>query len=205
MTVHIALASASEVEECARLVAEALRDDAVLHALIPGEHDRSGRLTGLFTSVFRSGPMECGAIDVARLEPDGKIVGVAAWEGPDKRRRRGAALQELCYYVRAAGLRHAPSVRKQLAAYQKVQPRDRHWYLADIGVSDAARGHGVGTALIEHRLSEIDVQRLPAYLEATTPDNQRLYDRLGFRPVRAIETANATATGMLRTPRKPTT
>ncbi|MEV6358174.1 GNAT family N-acetyltransferase [Streptomyces hydrogenans] len=204
MAVHVSIATPSEVGQCARVIAQALSNDAVLRALIPGDNDRPERLTSLFTSILRHGPLACGVIDTARLEPGGEIIGAAAWEGPDKRRGPANALGELTRYIRAAGARHAPAVSRQLAAYQHVQPRTPHWYLADIGVSDTARGLGVGTALLTYRLSAIDAQQLPAYLEATTTANQRLYDRLGFRPVRRIETASATPTGMLRPPHRPT-
>ncbi|MFJ3941743.1 GNAT family N-acetyltransferase [Streptomyces parvus] len=68
----------------------------------------------------------------------------------------------------------------QLVAYEKARPRYQHWYLIDIAVDGTARGLGIGSALLAHRLASIDAQAAPAYLEATAPANQRLYERFGF-------------------------
>ncbi|MFJ8769265.1 hypothetical protein [Streptomyces clavifer] len=87
MTLHIGLASPSEAEVCARVISEALRQDPVLHAVVPGEHERIARLTVLFTGVLRTGPFLNGVVDVARAQPGGEIIGVAAWKGSERRSR----------------------------------------------------------------------------------------------------------------------
>ncbi|MFM9613954.1 GNAT family N-acetyltransferase [Streptomyces sp. V2] len=198
MTLHIGLASAAEVTACAGVIAEALRRDPVLYAFLPGEEDRIARLTALCATVLRTGPLLNGVIDVARAQPGGEIIGVAAWEGPDRRSSLWADLRELPRQIRAVGLGHVPSVLAQLRAYERARPKRPHWYLADIAVSDTARGLGVGSALLAYRLAAIDAQHLPSYLEATAQANQRLYERFGFRPTAPIETAGVAPMGMLR-------
>jgi ribosomal protein S18 acetylase RimI-like enzyme len=59
--------------------------------------------------------------------------------------------------------------------------------LAEIGVSSAARGFGVGTLLLEHRLELIDHTRDAAYLESSTERNRALYRRHGFVELGIIE------------------
>ena len=44
----------------------------------------------------------------------------------------------------------------------------------------AAQGRGLGTALVRPMLERCDREGRPAYLEATTPRNRALYERLGF-------------------------
>lgn len=202
MTVHIAPASATEVVVCARLIALALRDDPVLKAFVPGEHDRARRLTTFFVDVLKEGPLRTGVVDVARDAPEGNIVGVAAWEGPDRQHSVRGMLEEFSRQVRASGIRRAPSLLTQLTAYEKARPRYPHWYLADIAVNDAARGLGIGSALLAHRLTAIDAQAAPAYLEATAPANQRLYERFGFRSAGPIRKEGVTAVAMVRTGRQ---
>ncbi|MDO5093615.1 MAG: GNAT family N-acetyltransferase [Propionibacteriaceae bacterium] len=53
-------------------------------------------------------------------------------------------------------------------------------YLTHVAVAPEAQGHGVGSKLMRHRLSEIDGEGSAAYLEATTPGSQQLYERFGF-------------------------
>ena len=58
-----------------------------------------------------------------------------------------------------------------------------HLYLPFVGVAPGHQGHGVGTRLLGDRLAALDAAGTPSYLEASCPRNQRLYERLGFRPI----------------------
>ncbi len=52
-----------------------------------------------------------------------------------------------------------------------------------LGVDPARRGGGLGSALLAAGTHRCDVERRPAYLEATSPRNRRLYERHGFEVV----------------------
>ena len=69
----------------------------------------------------------------------------------------------------------------------RVHPREPHWYLFAVGFVPEATGQGRGTALLEPVLERCDSERVPAYLEASTADNARLYGRLGFEPREELE------------------
>jgi ribosomal protein S18 acetylase RimI-like enzyme len=199
MTVLVAMATADDVPRCARLIAEAFLDDPVVHRIVPGAHDRLRRLTELFVAELRSGALPLGVIDVARTEPGGEIVGVAAWEGPHRAGAGWRGYAELPRYARAIGPRHLLAARSVLATLSRHRPADPHWYLGDIAVGGAARGLGVGSALLDYRLRGVDAQALPAYLEATTPSSRRLYERYGFRLLEPVDLGGgATAYPMLR-------
>lgn len=60
-------------------------------------------------------------------------------------------------------------------------PGEPHWYLPFIAVRPEHHGTGVGTALLRHKLAALDQDGSPAYLEASSPRNAALYERLGFR------------------------
>jgi GNAT superfamily N-acetyltransferase len=55
-----------------------------------------------------------------------------------------------------------------------------------IGVEPEWCGKGFGAALMQPILERCDRERLPAHLEATTPRNRALYERLGFEVVEEI-------------------
>jgi len=69
----------------------------------------------------------------------------------------------------------------------RVHPKEPHWYLMAVGVVPEAQGQGRGSALLEPVLERCDEERVPAYLEASTADNARLYERLGFEPGEEVE------------------
>lgn len=65
----------------------------------------------------------------------------------------------------------------QVAEHHVDEP---HWYLPFIGVDPGRQGEGRGSALLARGLTRCDRDRLPAYLEASTPRNRALYERHGF-------------------------
>jgi len=69
-------------------------------------------------------------------------------------------------------------------------PDEPHWYLPLIGVDPARQGRGYGSAMLQHALRRCDDERLPAYLEATSPRNVPLYKRHGFEVISTIRIGN---------------
>ncbi|SDY41534.1 Acetyltransferase (GNAT) family protein [Micromonospora pattaloongensis] len=66
-------------------------------------------------------------------------------------------------------------------AMDRAHPVDRdHHYLAFLAVRPDRQGHGYGTALLRHHLSELDREGTPAYLVASNSRSRRLYARHGF-------------------------
>jgi GNAT superfamily N-acetyltransferase len=56
-----------------------------------------------------------------------------------------------------------------------------HYYLAILGTDPPHQGKGIGSALLVTMLSRTDAENVPAYLEASSEDNKRLYERHGFK------------------------
>lgn len=74
-------------------------------------------------------------------------------------------------------------LRTFLEATAARHPVDRpHSYLQFLGVHPARQGRGNGSALLARGLARADGAGLPAYLEATSPQNRGLYERHGFAP-----------------------
>jgi GNAT superfamily N-acetyltransferase len=88
---------------------------------------------------------------------------------------------------------------EQMARFHPAEP---HWYLPLIGTDPVKQGNGYGSALLKHALAVCDRDKLPAYLEASSPRNVPLYQRLGFETLGAIQVGNSPViTPMLRKPR----
>ena len=65
-------------------------------------------------------------------------------------------------------------------AFEALHPPEPHWHLAFLAVDPGYQSHGLGTALMRHTHQWLDENGLPAYLEATNADNQRVYRRNGY-------------------------
>ena len=194
-------ARADDLAPAAAILAEAFEKDPVMASVVPGSARRRERLTDLFHALLASGPYATGTVDLAH-DADGTILGVAAWEGPHAERGSLARqVGELPRFGRALGWLGIPRALALLSRLARHRPRAPHWYLAEIGVSAAARGKGVGKALLSAQLDTLDTTRQVAYLESSTPDNRRLYRRLGFEELSPIEgVPGAQPVAMLRLP-----
>lgn len=85
--------------------------------------------------------------------------------------------------IAAACGKQAERFRVLISLMNAAHPIDRpHQYLAFIGVLAEQRCTGHGTALIQNRLTEFDQNGVASYLEASSPRNGILYQRLGYRP-----------------------
>lgn len=67
-----------------------------------------------------------------------------------------------------------------LAEMDEHHPKARHLYLFTIGSRKAARGTGVGKALLAPVLAACDRDAMPVYLENSNPSNSGFYAAHGF-------------------------
>jgi ribosomal protein S18 acetylase RimI-like enzyme len=90
------------------------------------------------------------------------------------------------------------STLEQMAA---AHPTDPHWYLPWLAVAPALQGRGFGARLLEHGLSTVDADGLPAFLETPNPRTVPLYERHGFEVVATPQAGDCPPmTSMLRAP-----
>lgn len=111
-------------------------------------------------------------------------AGVAVWEPPGMW-KPGVGLQlRLLPAMTAAFKQHTPRALRSLTRLEAGHPSEPefppHYYLAFLGVDPVWQGRGLGSALLEPVLTRCDSERVPAFLEASTPRNRALYERHGF-------------------------
>jgi len=168
------------------LVGTTFADDPVFTALVPDADDRRATTTSLYARELGDPARTVDvALDVS--DPGGDVVlGAALWSRSGGRTRRRSAADvagaaaELVHLVRDLGASGAQRLRRHDAAVEQHRPTGPHWYLEAVAVSPAARGRGVGSSLLEHRLAEVDARGEVVFLEATTRASLRLYERHGF-------------------------
>ena len=78
---------------------------------------------------------------------------------------------------------HGDRFDRVMAAHEQLSELpipDGAWLLATIGTTPQSRGNGLGTALLEHGLAELDRAGHSCWLDTSTERNLPLYQRFGF-------------------------
>jgi GNAT superfamily N-acetyltransferase len=176
------LATTADLDFAAGLLARAFAHDPVVSAFIREGPERTARMARYFELECRLTLAGYGEIWL-----DGDLLGAAMW------RRPGGYPEPLLDQLRMLPryLRLFPReflrASRAMNTLARLHPREPHWYLSAVGVVPEETGNGRGSALLEPVLRRCDAEATPAYLEASTVDNARLYERLGFEPRDEVE------------------
>jgi GNAT superfamily N-acetyltransferase len=178
----ITLAAPADRGLVADVITRAFATDPPSRWLYPAD-DQYWRCFPRFVEAFGGRAIDCGTAELA-----GDGAAAALWLPPGAHPdddALGALLEES---VDPALLPTAFALFEQMAGYHPAGP---HWYLPLIGVDPANQGHGYGSLLLEHAVARADRDRLPAYLESTSPRSVQLYRRHGFEVVAEIRVGSA--------------
>lgn len=161
-----------------RVLGRAFFDDPVSVWLFPDEQAREARLSAMFAALTRHHHLALGAAEVAYHRAE--LAAVTLWDPPNRWKPSWQAeLRSAPAMIRA--FRSRLAVARELSELmQRHHPEEPHWYLATIGSDPAARGHGLGKALLQSRLDRCDREHCPAYLESSKAENVPYYERFGF-------------------------
>jgi len=160
------------------LLTVAFADDPPTRWLYPDE-DEYRRNFPDFVRAFGGDSVELGTAYCME-----GVQACALWLAPGEAPDETALLNHVVW--RMPSHRH-DAIFAVFEAIGRSHPTEPHWYLPLIGVDPDIQRCGFGSALLRHTLARCDRDRTPAYLEATSPKNIRLYERHGFRclePVR---------------------
>jgi amino acid transporter/GNAT superfamily N-acetyltransferase len=164
------------VSPVSTVLSEAFLTGDIADWLVPNIEDRR-RIYPRYWSMA----VEHALTGAGEVYAGGDLSGVAVWYpavyGPPN-----AEPQDFLQRLRAIC---GPYTGRFLAFHQAldaVHPLMPHQYLAFVSVLPSVQGRGIGTALIQHRLRDLDNAAMPVYLEATNRRNLALYVHLGFQP-----------------------
>ncbi|HUA75063.1 MAG TPA: GNAT family N-acetyltransferase [Solirubrobacteraceae bacterium] len=111
-------------------------------------------------------------------------VGAAVWDPPGEWKPSIGLQVRLLPAMASVFRQHTPRALRSLTALESHHPKEPryppHYYLAFLGVAPVWQGRGLGAALLAPVLERCDSERVPAFLEASTPRNRALYERHGF-------------------------
>jgi ribosomal protein S18 acetylase RimI-like enzyme len=169
-----------------RVLARAFDADPVANYLLRQDRHRARAFELCFGAFFQHMAMPHGECWMAE---DG--MGAALWTPPGCwDMGLASALAMAPALIRAAGITRAPRVGLLANRVQRLHPEPPHFYLFAIGVDPDAQGRGIGSALLREVLTRCDARKTPAYLEASRPENARLYQRHGFQPTQQVRMAD---------------
>jgi GNAT superfamily N-acetyltransferase len=106
-------------------------------------------------------------------------VAGAVWVPPGRQPTGEHAAQLADWYIEAAG-EYADRAVALLERMDERHPQEAHDYLFLLGTRPEWQSRGLGSALLRKVLERCDREGRPAYVEASSEGNQRLYSRHGF-------------------------
>jgi GNAT superfamily N-acetyltransferase len=174
-------ASVSTVSEAGRpgairALAEAFYDDPLFTWICP---DASRRLRKLERGFGLFGDRVWFRHELVFSTP--QAAGAAVWLPPQEWHVGTASqLRMLPRMLGILGPSDLLRLMRLLNLAEGHHPHEPHYYLPVIGVRRSWQGRGLGTALLQAMLGRCDRERMPAYLEATSPRNRACYERNGF-------------------------
>ena len=184
-------ATLADVDEIAALLAPVFAEKAPIQAFFPADKAAElARYVQMYRAALLEKPLLAGTVDLVR-DASGNIAAAAIWYPPAGTRtpclrQLPLTLRALGLYLRAFGIRGALRAARLQKIIQRHTPDKPHWYLKIIGTAPSARGQGLGSLLLAHRLRLIDAADQPAFLESLSPRSGTLYRRHGFVPVQRI-------------------
>jgi GNAT superfamily N-acetyltransferase len=165
-----------EHERLAAVLARALFDDPVMRWVIGDDGRRRLVLEEGFDLYLRKLWLKQDECYTTESE-----VGAIVWELPGQWKLGILDQLRLLPSMARINGRLLPRSLRTIAALESNHPAAPHYYLPFVGVEPEWQGRGLGTALMRPVLDRCDEEKLPAYLEATSPRNRALYERHGFQ------------------------
>jgi GNAT superfamily N-acetyltransferase len=176
---------ASDRPQVSQMLARAFADDPVMSFMFPDRARRVRKLPSAFDLLLVDN-LPLGGCDVTM-----GVETASLWRPPEQVTIPfWVILAHLPAVFRIYGLAGARRALTLLGALERRHPPEPHWYLMVLGTEPSLQGKGYGGVALRHRLAEIDQAHLPAYLEASRPDNVVIYSRFGFRQQGELQIPN---------------
>ncbi len=172
----VTTAAMEDAPAVARTLARAFADDPVSVWFFPRKTDRLQRLQRAYERLF----LRRIALPRDATFAVAGHAGVAMWLPPGQAHLGALEQLRLLPAMVAEFGRDLPRAMRGMSAMDAVHPHEPHWYLWLLGVDPQRQGEGLGSRLLAEVLERCDRDRVPAYLQATTPRSRELYLRHGF-------------------------
>ena len=127
--------------------------------------------------MFKNMP---GQVLLAKDKDDDQIVAVMRLVEWPKCRKMGRESFKLLPSMLFSLKSSIPRLMKRQTMWAQHDPKEHHWHLDPLAVLPERQGQGIGTKLMKHFCEYVDSHGAASYLETSTTDNVRFYERFGF-------------------------
>jgi ribosomal protein S18 acetylase RimI-like enzyme len=172
---QIRKADFGDVPRIATTLSRAFFDDPVFRWAVPDDDRRWEVIPGVF-SLFTGAFLRHDEIYLA-----GKGGGAALWAPPGQAPVDEKHADEFTLRLEQVVGADAERFFKVAGLIDEHHPHGSYYYLQFMGVEPECQRRGIGSALLDNVLGRCDREGARAYLNATSPQNKRLYERHGFR------------------------
>ncbi len=183
-TITITKLEHDDARTASRVLARAFQDDPVFEWLLP-DPDRRREL---LPAVFMAFSELYVPYDESYIAGGG--LGAALWVPPGGQPFSDEELDQLGEQLAMTLGDDADKGNELNAALEEHHPEEPAFYLPFIGVVPEQQGRGLGSRLLERVLVQCDDNGTPAFLDATSPENRRLYERQGFETMAQVDVAH---------------
>jgi GNAT superfamily N-acetyltransferase len=193
MTFNLVRLERSQINPASEILAKAFDDDPVLNCLLSqSDRMKTNALKSLFKGILLTSlPYNHIYTTV------GSLKGVAAWLPPNHSHLNIfhflPTVFSLTFKLGLSKVGRLISILSVLEEYHKGDLSQPHWYLNLLGVSPAHQGQGIGSLLLQPILQQADSQRLPCYLETSTPKAVCFYQKNGFEVLKTLDLLEASS------------
>ena len=149
-------------------------DDPVMTWCIP-DHDRRPEILRAFLEITVDVNQPYGELYITDPVP----VAGAVWV-PSGCQPEGEHAEQLAAWYLEVVEENAERFLAAVELMDECHPQQPHDYLFFLGTRPGWQSRGLGSALLREVLDRCDRDGRPAYLEATSEENRRLYLRHGF-------------------------
>ena len=169
----------AEREPAVQVLARAFRDNPLNVAVI-GSDDPDRRLRANAHGLRSLLPVAHAHGRVRALRAGGQLAAVLIAVAPGAHPLPPASLAARLRCLFGQGPRVARRWAEVFEALAPLHPAEPHWYLGTLGVEPRQQGRGIGRALLDDWLADVDREPSCAYLETDRPENVAFYERAGF-------------------------
>ncbi len=171
----IQIASKSDRKEVTELLTNSFLTNRSVCWVIGDYKRRKKRVRQLIDYAFRMSLCQNGILKTF----DNKAAAIMMYPHSQNYRLRHMLL-DLKLGLKVIGIRRVMKVLKREEIIKKHHPDDNYLYLWFLGVENQLQRKGLGSHMLEEIHRVADKQKLPIYLETSTPENLPFYKKNGY-------------------------